>query len=213
MRLARTAAPLPRVAVFVQPGLAGRSRTCDLRRPKPVGWPAPLRPGERLRSCERLRRCAVPPAGLEPAASGLRARRHLLFDHEGAKTPAAGLEPALSRVTTARLSISTTPERKERESNPQGLKAHPFSRRDTAPLAVLPKGGPGRRRTCTDPGKNRELCRLSYGAAANVTGRGRTCDASRFGRALYRLSYGHAKVGGAGFEPAASSVSERRSAV
>jgi hypothetical protein len=46
-----------------------------------------------------------------------------------------------------------------------------------------------------------------------VTGRGRTCDASRFRRALYRLSYGHAKVGGAGVEPAASSVSERRSAV
>jgi hypothetical protein len=30
-------APLPR-------NLAGRIRTCDLRRPKPVGWPAPLLP-------------------------------------------------------------------------------------------------------------------------------------------------------------------------
>src|SRR4051812_30069847 len=52
MRLARTAAPLPR-------SLAGRSRTCDLRRPKPVGWPAPLQPedephessGGRARTC------------------------------------------------------------------------------------------------------------------------------------------------------------------
>ncbi len=40
MRLARTAAPLPRVAPQARNGyLAGRSRTCDLRRPKPVGWP------------------------------------------------------------------------------------------------------------------------------------------------------------------------------
>ena len=39
---------------------------------------------------------------------------------------------------------STTPEcelgaeRKERESNPQRPKPHPFSRRDTAPMAALP---------------------------------------------------------------------------
>ena len=38
MRLARTTAPLPRS------GLAGRSRTCDLRLPGPVGWPAPPQP-------------------------------------------------------------------------------------------------------------------------------------------------------------------------
>ena len=31
-------------------------------------------------------------------------------------------------------------------------------------MAVLPKSDPGRRRTCNPPGKNRELCRLSYGA-------------------------------------------------
>jgi hypothetical protein len=29
--------------------------------------------------------------------------------------------------------------RKERESNPQGFEAHPFSRRGTAPVAVLPE--------------------------------------------------------------------------
>jgi hypothetical protein len=45
-------------------GLAGRTRTCDLRFPKPVGCQAPLRPD------------GVPPAGVEPAASGLRVRRH-----------------------------------------------------------------------------------------------------------------------------------------
>ena len=169
--------------------LAGRSRTCGLRRPKSAGWPAPLQPVGR-----------APPAGLEPATSGLRARRHCRFDHGGRwclRAPVAGIEPAISRVTTARLANSTTPERKERESNPQGCEAHPFSRRDTAPVAVLPESDPGRRRTCNRPGKNRELCRLSYGASANdVTGRTRTCHAPRFRRALYRLSYGHVRVGG-----------------
>ncbi len=37
MRLARTAPPLPR-------SLAGRNRTCGLRRPKPAGWPTPPQP-------------------------------------------------------------------------------------------------------------------------------------------------------------------------
>jgi hypothetical protein len=77
------------------------------------------------------------------------------------------------------------PKRKERESNPQGREAHPFSRRDTAPVAVLPRGDPGRPRTCTSPGKNRELCPLEL-RSHDVTGRGRTCDAPRFRRALYR---------------------------
>ena len=112
------------------------------------------------------------------------------------RAPAAGIEPAISRVTAARLAYSTTPERKERESNPQGCEAHPFSRRGTAPVAVLPESDPGRRRTCNRPGKNRELCRLSYGAKEDVTGRTRTCHAPRFRRALYRLSYGHKGVDG-----------------
>ena len=52
--------------------------------------------------------------------------------------------------------------------------------------------GPGRRRTCTVPGKNRVLCRVELQGREHVTGRDRTCDASRFRRALYRLSHGHA---------------------
>jgi hypothetical protein len=47
-------------------GLVGRTRTCGLRRPKPAGWPG----------SPTTRRRTRPPAGLEPAASGLRARRH-----------------------------------------------------------------------------------------------------------------------------------------
>ena len=162
------------------------------------------------------------------------ARRRGLTAAQGSETPAAGLEPAFSRVTAARLTDSTTPEhggsrirtcetgdrlrlskalpyqlamppeRKERESNPQGPKARPFSRRDTAPGGSPSTSGPGRRRTCNPPVKSRLLCRLSYGAMS-VAGRDRTCGASRFRRALYRLSYGH-RMGEAGVEPAASCV-------
>jgi hypothetical protein len=52
-------------------------------------------------------------------------------------------------------------------------------------VAVLPRSGPGRLRTCNDPGKNRELCRVEL-RSRDVTGRDRTCDAPRFKRALYR---------------------------
>jgi hypothetical protein len=65
----------------------------------------------------------APSAGFEPTASGLRARRHHRFDHEGVETPAAGLEPALSRVTTARLPNSTTPERDRRRQQDSNLRA------------------------------------------------------------------------------------------
>ena len=37
----------------------------------------------------------VPPAGLEPAPSGLRARRHLPFDHGGIGVDGPGVEPGL----------------------------------------------------------------------------------------------------------------------
>src|SRR3954471_5163701 len=57
MRLARTASPLPR-------SLPGWIRTSALRFPKPAGCPASLQADR------------IPPAGLEPAASRLRAGRH-----------------------------------------------------------------------------------------------------------------------------------------
>ena len=95
MRLARTAAPLPRT------GLAGRSRTCGLRRPKPAGWPVSptARSDTSTPGGTRTRSFRVE----GPASSPLRPRGH--------EAPAAGLEPALSRVTVARLANSTTPER------------------------------------------------------------------------------------------------------
>ena len=140
-------------------------------------WPAgvePAIPGARSRWGGHLphsQKKKAPPAGLEPAASGLRARRHRRFDHGGVRLRRQDSNPPLASNSRAsyRLDHTGTKGRKERESNPQGPRTDPFSRRGTAPVAVLPREtgtprGPGRRRTCTVPGKNRELCRLSYGA-------------------------------------------------
>ena len=115
--------------------LAGRSRTCGLRFPKPAGWPAPLQPEVDQRA---------PPAGLEPAASGLRARRHRHFDHGGKSSGGRARTCALAGNNRAsfQLDHAGTMRRKERESNPQSPRAHPFSKRDTAPVAVLPKVTP-----------------------------------------------------------------------
>ena len=132
----------------------------------------------------------IPPAGLEPAASGLRARRHLPFDHGGMRElrrQGSNLRFAINSRASYR---STTPERKRRQQDsnlrrqatgalamrclstrpclqaegegvePPRPEAHPFSRRDTAPVAVLPTGGPGRSRTCTTPIKSRPLFRI-----------------------------------------------------
>jgi hypothetical protein len=155
MRLARTAAPLPR-------SLAGRSRTCDLRHPKPVGWPTPLQPEDDPR---------VPPAGLEPAPSGLRARRHHHFDHGGVRLRREGsnLPLAINSRASYRLDHAGT------KAEAQLVHASASGRRGSrTPKAAGPpvfetgyrsngspsESGPGRRRTCTVPGKNRELCRL-----------------------------------------------------
>ena len=60
----------------------------------------------------------ISPAGLEPAPSGLRARRLHLFDH-GDRSSGGRPRTCVSRVTAARLADSTTPERSAvRGSNP-----------------------------------------------------------------------------------------------
>jgi hypothetical protein len=81
-------------------GLAGRSRTCDLRCPKPAGWPTPPQPDR-----ENPRRDSNPPLWVEgPASSPI--------DHGGKQAPAAGIEPAprdqQSRVFPARLHRNET---------------------------------------------------------------------------------------------------------
>ena len=230
---ARNARPVPREAGEAAMDLAGRSRTCGLRLPKPAGWPSPLRP-----VVDR-----APPAGFEPAASGLRARRLQPCSTTGAcielrrqdsNLPLAGNGRASCRIDHAGLRLTVfcrrrarhararpdqlpprvrdaqTHERKAKREDTRAERACPArsgrsGRRGTrTPKAGRPtrfrdgiprrwqsfRSGPGRRRTCTAPGKSRALCRVEL-RSRDVAGRSRTCCAPRFRRALYRLSYGH----------------------
>jgi hypothetical protein len=94
MRLARTAAPLPRKS--------GRQES-NLRSPAPkAGGVADLPYGQM---------CCSTPAGLEPAASGLRVRRHRPFDHGGKRSSGGRARTCASRVTVARL--TARPHRNE----------------------------------------------------------------------------------------------------
>ena len=190
MRLARTAAPLPRKiwSAGIEPAVSGsRSRRGGLL---PYSQKTFVR---------------VPPAGLEPAASGLRARRHRRFDHGGMRLRRqdSNLPLAINSRASYRLDYAGT-RRRQQDSNLRGRKPpYALARRCLPSSAMPPQGGrrgsrtpktrrptrfrdgvprqwqsfqsgPGRRRTCTVPGKNRALCRLSYGAEG-VAGRNRTC--------------------------------------
>ena len=150
------------------------------------------------------------PGGTRTRASGLRTRRHCrsttgaLIGGPGvepglaryqravaprtptSEAPAAGVEPACRDEQSRALPFGHTgAKRKERESNPQRPKPHPFSRRDTAPVKSF-RDGPGRSRTCTVPIKSRQLSRIELRSRGGVAGRLRTCDAPRFRRPLYR---------------------------
>ena len=86
MRLARTAAPLPRKVWLagVEPAISGaRSR-----------WGGQL-------PYSQLNLRSAPPAGLEPAASGLRARRHRQFDHGGTRLRRQQRKPAAAESSAA----------------------------------------------------------------------------------------------------------------
>ena len=147
MRLARTAAPLPRES---------DRQESNLRSPVPETGGVAGSPTARRRTSTpggtRTRSFRVE----GPASSPFRPRGRELR-RQGSNLPLASNSRASYRLDHAGT------RRKERESNPQGPKAHPFSRRGTAPVAVLPSG-PGRRRTCNPPLKRRELCQLSYRA-------------------------------------------------
>ena len=171
MRLARTASPLPRVVVAIWPaGVEPAVSDAQSRR-------GGLLPYSQL--VQHPRRELNPRFRVENPASC----RSTTGAWVCCEAPAPGIEPAISRVTTARLANSTTPERAEGEGveppRPRGpavarsagsmrkrmvrtpfIAASSLSKRCTAPMAVLPTDDPGRPRTCTSPGKNRELCPL-----------------------------------------------------
>ena len=140
----------------------GGTRTRSLRVEGPASSPAST-----TRACKhsggRDRTCDL--AGNNRASFQL--------DHTGlGQAEAAGLEPASgcgrlrdSNALPFQLGHASRKAEGEGVEPPGPARADPFSGRDTAPMAVLPSSGPGRRRTCTLPVKSRELCRvLSYGA-------------------------------------------------
>jgi hypothetical protein len=124
MRLARTAAPLPRDESDRQES--------NLRSPVPETGGVANSPTARRRTSTpggtRTRSFRVE----GPASSPFRPRGRELR-RQGSNLPLASNSRASYRLDHAGT------KRKERESNPQGPRAHPFSRRDTAPLAVLPR--------------------------------------------------------------------------
>jgi hypothetical protein len=155
MRLARTATPLPR-------NLPGWSRTSGLRFPKPAGWPcsptgrcravppagfepAPsrLRAGRHDRSTTGARKVGGP--GIEPGPARYQRAvppRTPASDGNGRERPSSGgrIRTCASRLTVARLAARPRRNGRRGSRTPKALQAHPFSRRDTAPMAVLPKG-------------------------------------------------------------------------
>jgi hypothetical protein len=203
MRLAGTAAPLPRGE-----GLVGRSRTCGLRRPKPAGWPRS--PTTRWigkhprRGCSAVSRFSRPGdessgGRARTCASRLTVARLRRLDHTGtsggSRIRTCGRSPACALATRCLqpLGHASECERKGRESNPQGL--WPTRFRDGVPHPWQPFRGVAPAGVEPAPHRVRVggSVLLSYEAEKNVTGRDRTCGASRFRRALYRLSYGHGK--------------------
>ena len=121
------------------------------------------RPGEpSALSGARQRRSPAPPGGrrCRPRMRGsggrartcdlaVNSRASFLLDHAGTNqdAPAGGAR------------------RKERESNHQGREAHPFSRRDTAPVAVLPTMAPAGVEPAPTRVRTGSSAGLSYGAA------------------------------------------------
>src|SRR6266545_7041699 len=117
-----------------EPGTTPQKR----RRPKPVGWPTPLQPDERSIST---------PGGIRTRSFRVEGPASAPFRPRGHKAPAAGFEPALSRLTVARLTDSTTPERKAEAAG------------------VEPANGSHRLR-----GSNALPCQLGYASASGRRG-------------------------------------------
>jgi hypothetical protein len=98
----------------------------------------------------------------------------------------------LSRLTVARLSARPhrtvlASRREEGEGvEPSTAEAAPVFETGYRASGSPSRGGPGRIRTCTAPGKSRQLLSVELRSRLSVAGRTRTCDASRFRRPLYR---------------------------
>jgi hypothetical protein len=202
MRLARTAAPLPRFTSI---------------------WPAGIEPavsGARSRRGGLLphSQMKAPPAGLEPAASGLRARRHRQFDHGGKSSSRSRREAAAEPGSAGREATpaedvrlrrqdsnlrfainsrashhSTTPERDGRGGSrtPKAGKGPPVFetgyRTSGSPSRVAPAG--------VEPATARvrigSSAELSYGAGETCGRQGSNLRRPAFQASALPLSYSH----------------------
>ena len=180
MRLARTAAPLPRKSGWQESNLRS---------------PAPEAGG--VASSPTARRRTSTPGGTRTRSFRVEGPASSPFRPRGRESSGGRARTCLSRVTVARLTDSTTPERKAEAAGLEpanGVEAaYALATRCLASSAMPPRAegegvepprpesppvfetgyraggspsvsGPGRRRTCNPPLKRRELCRLSYGA-------------------------------------------------
>ena len=181
-------------------GLAGRSRTCDLRLPKPAGWPAPPRPDD-----------ASTPGGTRTRSFRVEGPASSPFRPRGQGSSGGRTRTCASRLTVARLADSTTPERKRRQQDSNlrtARTACAVATRCLASSAMPPRSGrrgsrtpkarrptrfrdgiprqwqsfrewPRQASNLHPPIKRRQLCQLSYGAER--------CD--RQGSNLRRLAF------------------------
>jgi hypothetical protein len=180
MRLARTAAPLPRKSGWQE---------SNLRSPAPEAGGVPSSPtarrrtstpgGTRTRSFRVEGPASSPfrPRGLE--SSGGRARTCALasnsrasyrLDHAGTKgggsrTRTCERLATVCALATRCLASSAMPPRAEGEGvEPPRPESPPVFETGYRAGGSPSEGGPGRRRTCNPPLKRRQLCQLSYGA-------------------------------------------------
>jgi hypothetical protein len=130
-----------------------RTRPCSLSASRAAADTDLRDSGGRIRTCPS--RLTV--ARLTDSTTPEQRRRQ-----QGSNLRATGAACALAtRCLTTRPCLR---ERKEGESNPQGREAHPFSRRGTAPVAVLPKVAPAGFEPATSRSRIGSSAVLSYGA-------------------------------------------------
>jgi hypothetical protein len=195
--------------------------------------------GNGRRRC-RLCRRRPPTAGIETTSliEVIMARRSRAGLRSLLRWQGSNLRLAINSRVSYR---STTPEREAEGEGVEPPRPRPTRFRDGIPrqMAVLPTGDPGRTRTCTTPIKSRALYRIEL-RSQGCGRQGSNLQRPAFqAGALPALSYDHADgrgwnrtsdllfvrqalglsellaralMGGAGIEPASSSVSERRSA-
>ena len=208
MRLARTASPLPR-------NLASRSRTCDLRRPKPAGWPHS--PTARRSNDEVGGGPCVPQTGRRVAMNASRCHPLLVGTPASHRrgppgrcplplaTPDARYGPRTAKASAVVPSLPWTARRQSNaQSTPGGTRTRSFRIESPASFPFRPQGRTNSARArgqTSDRGRPPCRCRLRRRRPHKAENRIDTPDRSHHGSAKpSRTSIGLAPA--AGIEPA-----------